>query len=128
MGKNTKNRKFLLICLLILIPLGFYSKFYKGIYEYTINNRISDLLYVTFWIVFIKFVFMQFKNYKIVLAVFLITSILEIMQLWHPPLLQLIRSSFIGKALIGTNFVPEDFLYYILGSAVGYFLLLFNDR
>ena len=128
MGKYIKDNLFLLVSLIIITPLGFYLKFYKGLYQNTINNRICDLFYVTFWILFFKLIFGKVKSVKIVLIVFLATSILEIMQLWHPPFLEYLRSFYLGKTLLGTNFVPEDFLYYIMGAAIGYLLLLTKDK
>jgi hypothetical protein len=57
---------------------------------------------------------------KIAVGVFLITSILEILQLWHPWFLQQVRSTFLGGALLGTTFVWWDFPYYVLGCFVGW--------
>jgi len=45
------------------------------------------------------------------------------LQLWHPPFLELIRSTFWGRALIGTSFSWWDFPHYIFGSAIGGFLI-----
>jgi hypothetical protein len=52
------------------------------------------------------------------LWVLAITCALEVLQLWHPPFLQAIRSTFAGRALIGTTFVWWDFIYYIVAAAV----------
>jgi hypothetical protein len=55
------------------------------------------------------------------LGVFLVTSALEFLQLWHPPFLQLIRSTFLGQTLIGTSFTWWDFPYYFFGCVLGWF-------
>ncbi|ODS34777.1 MAG: hypothetical protein SCARUB_00037 [Candidatus Scalindua rubra] len=43
-----------------------------------------------------------------------ITCFLEFLQLWHPPFLESIRSTFIGSVLIGTTFTWWDFPHYAL--------------
>ena len=124
MGKYIRDNLFLLVSLAIITPLGFYTKYYKGVYQSTINDRICDLLYVTFWILVFKLILPKVKDYKIVLWVFVTTSVLEFLQLWHPPFLQLLRSTFWGRTLLGTNYIAEDFLYYVMGTALGYLLIL----
>jgi hypothetical protein len=57
---------------------------------------------------------------KIPAWVFIITSALEVLQLWHPKFLEMIRSSFIGSALIGTTFSWLDFPHYAMGCFIGW--------
>jgi len=57
---------------------------------------------------------------KIPLWVFIITCALEVLQLWHPKFLEMIRSSFIGSALIGTTFSWLDFPHYAIGCFIGW--------
>ncbi|MBE9036881.1 DUF2809 domain-containing protein [aff. Roholtiella sp. LEGE 12411] len=60
---------------------------------------------------------------QIPLWVFVITCILEFLQLWHPRLLEEIRATLIGKWLLGTTFVWWDFPYYALGCVLGWLWL-----
>ncbi|MDL1979085.1 MAG: DUF2809 domain-containing protein [Deltaproteobacteria bacterium] len=60
---------------------------------------------------------------KIPLWVFTITCALEILQMWHPPVLERIRSCFLGRALIGTSFSWWDFPHYAVGCLVGSLLI-----
>ncbi|MEH2192618.1 MAG: DUF2809 domain-containing protein [Nostoc sp.] len=50
---------------------------------------------------------------------FVITCILEFLQLLHPPLLNEIRATLVGKLLLGTTFVWWDFPHYGLGCVLG---------
>ncbi len=127
MGKFIKDNLFLLTILVVTTVLGIYSKSYSGVFHKTVNNRISDLLYVVFWVILFKIIFPKNSDYKIVLSVFVITCALEFLQLWHPPFLQYIRSFLLGRTLLGTSYMPEDFLYYIMGAAIAYLILLKND-
>lgn len=115
----------ILLFLLFLVPLGFYSKFYDGPAALWVNNSFSGILYEMFWCVVVLFFLPAVKPLYVTLWVFAITSLLETLQLWHPPLLQSIRSTFIGQTLIGTSFVWSDFFYYLTGCVGGFSLLYF---
>ncbi len=114
----------LIIVLLILAPLGFASKFYQGPLQSWVNGSLGGALYEIFWCVLLFLVQPRWKPKHIALTVFLITAALEFLQLWRPPFLQWLRSFFLGRTLIGTTFIWSDFIYYIIGSYLGYRLLL----
>ena len=63
------------------------------------------------------------SSLRVALGVFLVTCALEVLQLWHPPFLQPVRSSFIGQAILGDTFDWSDFPYYALGAFAGYFVI-----
>jgi hypothetical protein len=60
---------------------------------------------------------------KIPLWVFIGTSLLEIFQLWHPWILEKIRSYFLGRTLVGTSFAWWDFPHYAMGCVLGWVLI-----
>jgi hypothetical protein len=109
--------------LLILIPLGFATKFYTGPFAVWVNNSLGGIFYEIFWCLVIFLFFPSLKAVWIAAIVFVATSALEFTQLWHAPFLEQIRENFIGRTLIGTSFTWPDFPYYAIGCAVGYFLL-----
>lgn len=76
--------------------------------------------YEVFWCLFF-FAFFPKKKFIIFIpiGVFIITSLLEFLQLWHPPFLQLVRSYALGRLLLGTTFSSWDFLYYAIGCVIG---------
>ena len=114
-------QKRVLLSLLIVTPLGFLFKFYPGPGNYWFNNYGAGLLYEVFWILSAFFFFHSKRSVYIVpFCVFLITCSLEFLQLWHPLFLEIIRSAFIGRALIGTTFVWWDFPHYVIGCLVGW--------
>ncbi len=49
----SKIRFFITLSLLILIPLGIWSKFYTGFGHQWLNNYAGDILYNIFWSLFI---------------------------------------------------------------------------
>ena len=127
--KWSSNQTKVVLSLLIVTPLGFAFKFYSGPGHGWFNNYGAGLLYEIFWILLAS-LFFPSKHFANVIPVyvFAMTSILEFLQLWHPPFLEMIRSSFLGSALLGTTFVWWDFPHYILGCLIGWIWLRFVLR
>jgi hypothetical protein len=94
------------------------------------NDFGAGLLYEIFWILIVFAIFPRIKLInKIPVWVFIITSALEVLQLWHPKFLEMIRSFFIGRALIGTTFSWWDFPHYAIGCYLGWLWLRWlNER
>ena len=117
-------RRYIIISLLFVIPTGFLFKFYSGSGQWWFNDYGAGLLYEIFWILLFFFIFPSKKSaHHIPVWVFVITSALEFLQLFHPPVLEKIRSCFLGKALIGTTFVWWDFPHYAAGCIIGWLYL-----
>ena len=117
-------RKHCVFSLLLVTPVGFGFKLYNGPAQWWFNNYGAGLLYEIFWILVIFFIFPSKKLIlKIPAWVFIITCVLEILQLWNPFTLQVIRSYFIGRALIGTTFAWWDFAHYAIGCILGWLWL-----
>jgi hypothetical protein len=122
-----------ILTLLVVTPLGFAFKFYSGPDNWWFNNYGAGVLYEIFWIL-LAFLFFPSKRSGnlIPVYVFVITCILEFLQLWHPPFLQEFRSHFLGSALIGTTFTRWDFPHYVLGCLLGWgwirFILTRKDK
>ena len=127
-----------LISMLILVPAGIATKFYTGPCGIWIQFYFGGILYEIFWCILFAFGFGRASALRIAIGVFVVTGALECLQLWHPPFLESIRSTFPGRALIGTSFSWLDFPHYILGCLLGFmwihwirrdsFLPLFKDR
>ena len=119
----TQNLR-IMISLLIVIAMGFLFKFYSGFAHQWFNNYAAAIFYEIFWCLF---VFLLVRNRKAIMQIplwiFGITCILEFLQLWHPPILEQFRATFLGRLLIGTTFVWWDFLYYAVGCLLGWFWL-----
>lgn len=110
-----------LVSLALLIPIGIATKFYHGPGELWIQYHFGGVVYEIFWCLLIACLLRHQSVFRIALSVFLVTCVLECLQLWHPPFLEWIRASFIGRALIGTSFSLLDFPHYFLGCLLGSF-------
>ena len=123
-GFFSRKRIWILISLLICVPIGFYSKFYRGPASLWVNNSLSGVFYEIFWCLLIFFIADEAKPLMIAAFVLIITCILEFLQLWHPPFLELIRNTFIGRTVLGNFFIWSDFPYYFLGSGIGWLWMI----
>ncbi|MBA7574696.1 hypothetical protein ES708_16511 [subsurface metagenome] len=115
---STKTRIFTLLSILIITPLGFYSKFYTGIGETWINNHLGGTFYVIFWCLVVYLIFPKGKPFVIASWVLVVTVLLEFLQLYHPKFLELLRETFIGQTILGSSFNRIDFIFYLLGWIV----------
>ncbi|MBW4663380.1 MAG: DUF2809 domain-containing protein [Chroococcus sp. CMT-3BRIN-NPC107] len=127
---STQNKQIkIIISLLIVIGMGFFFKFYHGLGRQWFNNSGAAVFYEIFWCLFAYwFVKGRSAVNQIPLGVFIITCLLEILQLWHPPLLEQMRSTRIGRLLLGTTFSWWDFLYYAIGCIFGWLWLWQLDK
>lgn len=116
-------RFFTLICICMITPLGFYTKFYQGLGADWVNNSLGGVLYVIFWCLVVFLIYPKGKPLPIALSVLAVTSILEILQLWHPAFLEICRKTFLGQTILGNSFCGDDFLYYIVGALAGWLWL-----
>lgn len=119
----SKRRLLILLSLLVITPIGFLTKFYSGPAEAWVSDSLGGLFYEIFWCLVFSFIISRAKPLPVAAAVFIATSLLEILQLWHPPFLEMLRSGFIGRTILGNSFNPSDFIYYVLGCVAGYFWL-----
>ncbi|OQX28389.1 MAG: hypothetical protein BWK80_00435 [Desulfobacteraceae bacterium IS3] len=109
-----------LISLAVIVPTGFYSKFYTGPAADWVNNSLGGVFYEIFWCLVIFLFSKRLKPLKIAVFVLVCTCGVEFLQLWHPGFLEFLRSFFIGRTILGTTFVWSDFPYYFLGSGIGW--------
>lgn len=126
--RKQKHLILAVIVLLILVPVGFFSKLYSGIGHEWINNKLGGVFYEMFWCLVFYILLPKSKPIRIAIWVFIITCILEFVQLLDNSLLEIIRSNFIGQTIIGNSFTWSDFPYYIIGSFLGFLVLKGTEK
>jgi len=113
------------LILILLVPTGFLVKFsVPGAFGGWCHLYGAAILYEVFWVVFVRFAFRKLAPFTCAAIVLVITCVLETLQLWHPPWLDAVRGTFFGAALLGTTFDRWDFIYYVLGTILGGFVVL----
>ncbi len=116
----SKQQWWTIASLILITPLGFLTKAYHGVGAHWVNDSLSGLLYVVFWCLVVYLLFPRYSVKNIAIGVFVVTSVLEVAQLWHPAFLEYLRSFYLGRVLLGTTFVWSDFVYYALGSLLAF--------
>ena len=124
MLRDANYIKRIILSLLIIVAVGLLSKRYTGFGRSWVNDFSGDILYEIFWCLFIFLLIPSRKAMnQIPIWVFSITCTIEFLQLWHQPDLDSIRSTFLGKLLLGTTFSGRDFPHYLLGCIIGWLWL-----
>ena len=114
-------RRRVVASLLVVTPLGFLFKLYAGPGQRWFNNYGAGVLYVIFWCLVLFLIWPRRERAaRIAAGVLAATCLLEVLQLWHPPLLEQVRATFLGRALVGTTFAWWDLPHYLLGAALGW--------
>jgi hypothetical protein len=109
--------------LVVIVPLGFATKFYAGLGAEWTQGASGGVLYELFWCLVFQFLLPRAHPSVISLAVLTGTCALEFLQLWHPPFLEALRGNFLGRTLLGDTFAWSDFPHYFAGSALGWWWL-----
>ena len=116
---TTERVRFLAV-LALVTPLGFSTKLYSGPGSTWVASQAGGFFYVVFWIFVVLILFPRLSHRRVALGAAIATSALEFAQLWHPPFLERIRSTFLGGALLGATFAWSDFPWYVAGALAGY--------
>lgn len=101
----------------VLTPVGFASR--------RVNDSLGGVFYEIFWCLAAAFAVPRWPAAGIAGAVLVATCGIEFLQLWHPPVLEWARSTFVGRTILGNFFSWDDIPYYFVGSAAGYWWLRF---
>lgn len=107
----------------LLVPwvvVGLATKVYTGPGETWVRDQAGGLFYVVFWTLLILVVCPRFSSKGVAGLVVLATCCVEMLQLWHPPPLEWVRSSWFGQLLLGNSFSWWDFPPYFVGGVIAY--------
>jgi hypothetical protein len=110
-----------LALLLVVVPVGLAASLYSGPGRWWINNWGASLAYEVFFIG-VAFLFLPSPSRlgAIAVAVCVATCALEFLQLWKPVWLEAVRSTFVGRAVLGNKFSWKDLPAYPLGCLLGW--------
>ena len=114
----------LLLSLSVLVPLGFYLKLgYRGPFAPWVHDSFGGALYVIFWCLVAALLLPRASAFRIAVWTLAATCAIEFSQMWHPPVLEWLRSFLIGRTILGSFFDWADFPYYFVGAALGWLWL-----
>jgi len=119
------RRRRVLVALPVVVALTFALKFYPGPGQWWINHWGPASVGYEIFFMLLAFLVVRRRNAvtPIAVGVCAMTCLLEFLQLWKPPWLTAVRSTFLGKALLGNTFSWWDLPAYPIGCVAGWFLL-----
>ncbi|RFP63283.1 MAG: DUF2809 domain-containing protein [Limnothrix sp. CACIAM 69d] len=127
--QNRRQNRWLLAGILgILTALGLGTKRYHGPLENWVQHHLGDVLVMIFLIGVARWLWPRRSAGVLSAWVMAIAIAIELLQLWHPPMLQAIRATFLGQIIFGSYFDWWDFVHYGLGALLGYGGLRWLDR
>jgi hypothetical protein len=115
-----KSRRWLACLLVPWVVLGLATKVYTGPGEAWVRFQAGGVFYVGFWTILVLVVWPGVSSATVAGAVVFVTCCVEVLQLWHPPFLEWVRSSWSGQLLLGNSFSWWDFPPYFVGGLIGY--------
>lgn len=110
----------LLISIILIIPLGYSVRFATGLGIPLLQDIVGSLAYQILLMFLVAFFYPRISLVKIAIWVCLSSCLLELLQLWQPPLLQAIRATWLGRIVLGNTFTVSDFPPYVVGSFLGW--------
>jgi hypothetical protein len=112
------------VFLCVVVALGFALKYYSGPGRWWLNNWGASIAYEWFFMGVALLVVGSAKRIgTIAAAVCLGTCALEFLQLWQPGWLVAVRSTFVGRSVLGNSFSWSDLPAYPFGCLLGWLAL-----
>jgi hypothetical protein len=118
-----RYRLYLAIAMFISLALGIGSRVDTVPLAAWVQNSAGAMFYELFWMFLVAYSIPELAAGAIAGLIFILTSLLELLQLYQHPILDTIRQTLVGRLLIGSHFDPWDFLHYFIGCMIGWFLL-----
>jgi hypothetical protein len=115
-----KYRLALLIGMILIIPLGYSVRFATGLGSPVFQDVFGSIAYQILLMFLFAFFYPRVNLVKVAIGVFILSSAIELLQLWQPPFLQAIRATWAGRVLLGNTFLLADFPPYAIGSFIGW--------
>lgn len=114
----TRYRLTLITSIVLIGPLGYVVRF-SQIGPAWMHDVLGSIAYEIFWILLVV-VLLPVSPFWAAIGVFLATCGLEVLQLWQHPTLQAMRSTLVGRMVLGNSFTGSDFPVYAVGSLLGW--------
>jgi hypothetical protein len=124
----SRKRIILLICLILLIPLGLATKSWHGPGEILVHNHLGGMFYAMFFTILPVTVFPELSTAGAAGSALLFCTGIEFLQKVHNPFLDSVRDTFLGAVLLGSDFSYADFIFYATGCLLGALLLIMVKR
>jgi len=117
---------FLLFAFFIWLALAtrkYSTWFYPVIVKYG-----GDVFWATAFLFLLRMFFPAVRLIKLSIIGFLLGVLDELSQLYHGPVAQAVRSTYIGRLLFGVGFLWSDIVCYATGILIGWIIAIVIDH
>ena len=116
MGSQMFDRRGAALAAAVLVPIGVGTKLYVGPGAAWVVGSLGGSIYVMFWSFLGLTLWPASSPGRVAAGVFGGTVAIEFLQLWHPPLLETLRSTLLGQTVLGGVFSWVDIPFYAVGA------------
>lgn len=113
----TKYRIAIFTSILIIVPAGYVIRFVGNEW---LNDFLGSVAYEIFWVLLVALFLPRVALWKVAIAVLLATGLIEFLQLWQNPTYLTLKTTFIGRLVLGNTFFWTDFPSYFVGTLAGW--------
>lgn len=115
-------RIILIICIIVIIPLGYFVRFHAPVPEW-IRDTLGSIAYQILLMLLVAFFLPKAAPVWVAIWVCFASCVIEFLQLLQSPLLQAIRATLPGRLILGNTFTWSDFPFYFIGSFLGWLVM-----
>lgn len=116
------------ILYLLIIPMGYSTRRMPHWYHSFIAEFGGDTLWATMFVFLFRAIWPKPALWKIALGTYLFCLAIEVSQLYHAPWIEGLRSTFLGRMLLGSGFLWSDWLCYLTGVILGWGIATLADK
>ena len=106
-----------------IIPLGYGVRFSSALNAPLLQDIAGAVCYQMLWMMIVAFIRPKLSLAKCAVGVFIASSAIEFLQLCKAPAFLAIQATWLGRVILGTTFLWEDFPPYALGCVLGWVML-----
>lgn len=88
----------------------------------------GDVIWAGMFLFVLRIIFPRANLVKLAILNYALGVLDETSQLWHTPILDAIRSTTIGKLILGLGFMWSDIVCYAVGTVLAYFFIILLER
>lgn len=123
-----KRRIIYFILYLLIIPIGLATRKMPHLFHPFIAAYGGDTLWAAMFVFLFRAIWPTTILWKVVLYSYLLTVAIEVSELYHAPWLDRIRSTFLGKMLLGWGFLWSDLVCYLIGIIFAWLIATLVDK
>jgi glycopeptide antibiotics resistance protein len=126
--QNKRRRVIYFILYLLVIPVGLATRKFPSYFPGFVADFGGDVLWSTMFFFLFRAFQPKASLLRIAVYTFAFSLSIELSQLYHAQWIDSLRTSFLGRMLLGSTFLWSDIGCYLTGTIIGWLIALFADK